>query len=106
MKQLIEEKVCLALPQFIRDNRTSLFSEHFQWQVIYELEIAFPEGEQIWNIDFSEEAIQVKQGRNPLANLFSYITASTFYSLIQRKRDCDYLLSGVTTPSGSIANKG
>jgi hypothetical protein len=92
MRQLIEEKVCLALPQFIRDNRTSIFSEHCQWQVIYQLEIAFPDGEQIWNIDFSEETIQVKQGRNPLANLFSYITASTFYSLIHRKRDWDYLV--------------
>lgn len=92
MRQLIEEKVCLTLPQLIRDNRTSIFSEHCQWQVIYQLEIAFPDGEQIWNINFSEETIQVKQGRNPLANFFSYITASTFYSLIHRKRDWDYLV--------------
>jgi hypothetical protein len=92
MSQLIEEKVSIVLPQFIMDNRNSLFAEHCQWQVIYQLEVAFPDGDRIWNIDFSEETIQAKTGRNPLANLFSYITASTLYSLIHRKRDWDYLL--------------
>ncbi|MEH2382897.1 MAG: MBL fold metallo-hydrolase [Nostoc sp.] len=92
MRQLIEEKICLNLPQFIIDNRNSLFIEHCQWQIIYQLEIIFPDGAKTWNIDFSEETIQAKQGRNPLANLFTYITASTFYSLICRKRDWDYLI--------------
>ena len=91
MKQQIKEKICLDLTQFIIDNQTSLFQAHCQWQVIYQLEITFPDGYQIWNIDFSEETIRAKPGRNPLANLFSYITASTFYSLIQRKHNWDYL---------------
>jgi hypothetical protein len=92
MRQLIEDKICLDLPQFIIDNLNSLFTEHCQWQIIYQLEIIFPDSTKTWNIDFSEGTIQVKQGRNPLANWFSYITASTFYSLIYKKRDWDYLI--------------
>jgi UDP-MurNAc hydroxylase len=92
MRQVIEDKTCLDLPQFIIDNRNSLFIQHCQLRVIYQLEIIFPDGNKTWNIDFSEETIQIKQGRNPLANLFTYITASTFHSLINRKRDWDYLV--------------
>jgi UDP-MurNAc hydroxylase len=92
MRQPIEDKICLDLPQFIIDNRNSLFTEHYHWQIVYQLEITFPDGAKTWHIDFSEEAIQVKQGRNPLANCFSYITASTFYSLIYKERDWDYLI--------------
>ncbi|WGV27153.1 MBL fold metallo-hydrolase [Halotia branconii] len=92
MRQIIEEKICLDLPQFIIENRNSLFTEHCQWQIVYQIEITFPDGVKTWNIDLSEAVIQTKQGRNPLANLFTYITASTLYSLIDKKRDWDYLL--------------
>jgi UDP-MurNAc hydroxylase len=92
MRQLIEDKVCLDLPQFIIDNQTSLFLQHCQWQIIYQLEIIFPDVTKTYNIDFSDETIHLKQGRNPLANLYTYIPASNLYSLISKKRNWDYLV--------------
>jgi UDP-MurNAc hydroxylase len=91
IKSTLETEICVNLPEFIRQKRNSLFQEHDRWQVIYQLEVIFPDGCQKWHIDFTQEQIQVQQGRNPLANLFSYITASSFYSLIQKKKDWDYL---------------
>ncbi len=92
MRQVLYEEICLNLPQFITENRTSIFNEHCRWQAIYQLEVVFPDGSQKWYIDFSQEMIQAQEGRNPLANLFTYITGSSFYSLIQKKRDWDYLI--------------
>jgi hypothetical protein len=92
MRQTLYEEISLNLPQFITENRTSIFNEHCRWQVIYQLEVVFSGGSQKWYIDFSQETIQVLEGRNPLANFFTYITASSLYSLIQKKRDWDYLI--------------
>jgi UDP-MurNAc hydroxylase len=92
IKSLLETEISVNLPQFIQQKRNSLFKEHDRWQVIYQLEVIFPDGCQQWHIDFSQDRIQLQPGRNPLANLFSYITASGFYSLIKKKRDWDYLI--------------
>jgi UDP-MurNAc hydroxylase len=92
MSELIEAKICLDLPQFITDNRHSLFREHCQVPIIYQLQIAFPDGDRIWNIDFSQAQIQTQIGRNPLANLFTYITASTLDNLIHKNCNWDYLI--------------
>ncbi len=92
MRQLIHEEISANLPQFIQEHRESLFLEHRLWNIIYQLEVVFPDGSQKWHIDFDQEPIQVVVGRNPKANLFTYITASSFYSLIQKKRDWDYIL--------------
>lgn len=92
MRQLIDEELSTNLPQFIQEHRESLFLEHRLWNIIYQLEVVFPDGSQKWHIDFSQDPIQVVMGRNPKANLFTYITASGLYSLIQKKRDWDYLL--------------
>jgi UDP-MurNAc hydroxylase len=91
LRQTLESEISFHLPQFIEEKLDSLFNEHRRWQVIYQLEIIFPDGCQKWQIDFRQEKIQVKPGRNPLANLFTYITASSFYNLVQKKRDWDYL---------------
>jgi UDP-MurNAc hydroxylase len=92
MNQRIEAELCGALPQFLAEHQTTLFREHCHWQVIYQLKVIFPEQEQVWHIDFSEEHLQVKPGRSPVANLFTYITASTLYRLILKQCDWDYLI--------------
>ncbi len=94
MRQVIHEEISANLPKFIQEHIESLFSEHRRWNVIYQLEVVFPDGSQKWYIDFNENPIKAVVGRNPLANLFTYMTASGFYSLIQKNRDWDYLVCG------------
>ncbi|MEH2368607.1 MBL fold metallo-hydrolase [Nostoc sp.] len=91
LKEVIYEEICLNLPDFIIKHWNSFFVEHRRWQVIYQLEIFFPNGSKKWVIDFSKENIEVTKGRNPLANFFTYITASSFYDLIKENRDWDYI---------------
>lgn len=92
LRQTLQEEIDTYLPQFINEQLNTQFNEHHRWQIIYQLEVIFPDGCQKWHIDFGQEEIQIKPGRNPLANLFTYITASSFYSLMQKKRDWDYLM--------------
>lgn len=92
MKSVINQEIAEELSKFIQDNLHTLFSNHHYWKVIYQLEVVFPDSVCKWNIDFSQPSITVTEGRNPLANLFTYLTASSLYSLIQKKRDWDYLL--------------
>jgi UDP-MurNAc hydroxylase len=112
MKKTIEEKVCSNMPQFFMENKDSLFMEHCHWNVIYQIEIVFPNFKQKWFFDFSEESIQAQSGRNPLANLFSVITASSLYGLIKEIKGWDYAHIGgnhrqfqkvyIATPHGII----
>ena len=90
MKEAICEEVSVNLPQFITKNRDFLFIEHCRWKAIYQLEIVFSDGSKIWNFDFSETDIQAQEGRNPLANLFTYMTASSFYGILKRLKGWDY----------------
>ncbi|WP_066424076.1 MBL fold metallo-hydrolase [Anabaena sp. 4-3] len=90
MKQAIEQEISVNLAELITKNRNFLFIEHCRWQVIYQLEIVFPDGSKIWNFDFSETNIQAQAGRNPLANLFTYMTASSLYGILQGFKGWDY----------------
>lgn len=90
MKENIEEEICMNLPQFFKENITSLFIDHRHWEVIYQLKVIFPNCNQKWFFDFSEENIQAHLGRNPLANLFSIITASSLYGFIKGIKGWDY----------------
>lgn len=92
MKSHIAEEIEINLLNFITEYKDLIFKEHCRWSVIYQLEVIFPDGSQKWFIDFSQDKIKVEQGRNAIANLFSYITASSLFSLIEKKRDWDYLL--------------
>ncbi len=93
LEQTIETEICQDFLQFILEHQRTLFYEHCHWQVIYQIEVTFPNRDRRrWSIDFSQDTIQIKPGRNPHANLFSYITASSLCSLIHKKRDWDYLL--------------
>lgn len=112
MNLAISEEICVNLPEFITKYRDLLFIEHCHWQVIYQLEIVFPNGNQIWSFDFTKDKIEAEVGRNPLANLFTYMTASSLYSLLKRLKGWDYANLGghyrrfqklyIPTPHGTI----
>lgn len=93
MREAINEEVCLNLPKFIRENKDS-FIEHSRWQVIYQLEIVYPDSCKQWFFDFSQENIQVQAGRNPFANFFTSITASSYYGLLKQIKGWDYAQMG------------
>jgi len=94
MREAVEEEVCLNLPQFIMETKDSSFIEHCHWQVIYQLEIVFPDCVRQWYFDFVEEDIQARPGRNPLANFFTTITASSLYGFIKGMKGWDYAHMG------------
>lgn len=91
MDKVLEKTISEDLSNFIKNNKHSLFREHCRWQVVYQLEIVFPNGSEKWSFDFSKDEIKAQKGRNPLANFFSYITASGLYSLLQKTKGWDYV---------------
>jgi UDP-MurNAc hydroxylase len=92
LAEQIDRQIEVELPAFITTYQNSVFLEHRHWQVIYQLEVIFPDRTQIWSIDFSRSTITAVPGRNPLANLFTSITASCLYALMEKQRDWDYLV--------------
>ncbi|MBE7383674.1 MAG: MBL fold metallo-hydrolase [Leptolyngbya sp. SIO1E4] len=87
----IIEAIEVGLTAFVQEHQQKLFHLHHHWQVISQITVTFPDGERQWFIDFSQDSPQLGKGRHPLANLFSYITASGFYSVLQNQRGWDYL---------------
>jgi UDP-MurNAc hydroxylase len=83
----------IALPEFIR-SEPAAFMSYRQWDVVYQLEVAFPHERRTWLIVFSAERIRAVSGRSPLANLFSYITSSALFSIMKRTKGWDYALLG------------
>jgi UDP-MurNAc hydroxylase len=94
MRHIIEQEVCIHLPKFINENKQNLFLSHFNWNIIYQLEIIFPNFIGKWHFDFSDQKIYAKPGKNVYANLFSITTASCFYSILNRTKGWDYVSSG------------
>lgn len=94
MIKSITDEICFNIPKIFQQAKKSLFREHFQWQVIYQLEIIFPDSCSQWFFDFSQENVQAQVGRNPLANLYTYITASSFYGILKKLKGWDYALLG------------
>lgn len=90
MTEVINEEIYLNLPKFIMENKDSLFMSHCRWQVVYQLEVVFPDSCSHWFFDFSEENIEARVGQNPLANFFTSITASSLYGLSKRIKGWDY----------------
>lgn len=91
LQEIIHNELCFNLPNFISENWNTLFVEHHKWQIIYQIEILFPDGSKKWVFDFSKKNIQTTEGRSPLANFFTYITASSFYDLIQKNKNWEYI---------------
>lgn len=116
MREAIYEEVCINLPKFIAEFKDSLFIQHCRWNVIYQLEIVFPDCCSKWSFDFSQENIKALPDRNPLANFFTYITASSFYGILKRCKGWDYGTLGgyyrsfqklyISTPHGIIKPDG
>lgn len=94
LQEVIANEITMHLVDFIQDNLSTMFAEHQHWQVIYQLEVVFPENQnKIWHIDFRKSTLKAEEGYNPLANLFSYITASGLYSLLQKTHGWEYLVN-------------
>lgn len=87
----IEKAIETKLTEFIRTYHQRMFLIHRRWQIIYQLEVSFPDTHRHWFIDFSRDPLQIVEARNPLAGLFAYITASSFYSILQNRRGLDFL---------------
>ena len=87
----ITEAIETGLTTFVQEHLHKLFYLHQHWQVISQITVTFPDGDRQWSLDFAKDAPRYVEGRNPLANLFSYITASGFYSALQNRRGWDYL---------------
>lgn len=95
LKQEIEQEICFNLTNFISKNLNTLFREHRKWKVIYQLEVTFPdESSQKWVFDFSEKQVKPRQEYNPLANFFTYITASGIYDFLKGTVGLSYVVDG------------
>jgi hypothetical protein len=79
--------------QFIAEHPV-LFRGHCDWNVIFQLELAFPEESQYWWIDFAEPHAQLHSGRSALANLFCGLTASGLAGLLAGRSGWDRLVVG------------
>ncbi|MCW5315527.1 MBL fold metallo-hydrolase [Nostoc sp. KVJ3] len=90
MRSVIKEEICVHLPQFFNDKKDSLFMQYGYWKAIYQLEVIFPTNSDAWYFDFSEHSIQCRRGKNPLANVFTLIAASSFYGLLKGMKGWDY----------------
>jgi UDP-MurNAc hydroxylase len=93
LRKTIDEEVEKDLLLFI-EGHPSLFAEHYRWKVVYQLTVIFPDGATKWSFDFSESAVRWRRGRNPLADLHSIITASSFYGLLKGAHGWDYVIMG------------
>ena len=81
------------LPDFMTGNRNA-FLIHGKAGAIYQLEVVFPHKSLQWHIDFRASIPKVSAGCNPLANLFTYITASSLDGIASGTRGWDYALLG------------
>ena len=94
MQVAIEQEIICDLPEFIADNKNSLFVEYFRWQVIYQLEVIFPDRICHWSFDFAGEDVKISPGTNPLANFFTTITASSYYNFLKQYKGWDFAQIG------------
>lgn len=95
LKVDVEEEISCHLTKFIRENWISNFLEHQKWKVIYQLEITFPDNSiQQWFFDFTKSEIKVQKGFNPLANFFTYITASGLCGFLKGTMGREYVMDG------------
>jgi hypothetical protein len=93
VEEAVRDQVETRLLGFIRDNPV-LFAEHYRWKVVYQLTVVFTEGVERWCFDFSKTTVQMRRGRDPLANLFTFVTGSSLYGLLEGTRGWDYAMIG------------
>ena len=92
-RQLVIEEVEVGLPKFINDNKL-LFSEHRRWGIVYQLEVVLSDERCTWFFDFTEEHVEARRGRSPLANYFAHIAGSSLYGIIRRTKGWDHAMLG------------
>lgn len=93
LREALSEEIETRLLPFIKDHAT-LFAEHYRWQVVYQLSVVFPDGVERWSFDFSAATVQLRKGRDPLANLHTLMTASSLYGLLTAALGWDYAMLG------------
>ena len=90
MQAVIEQEINCELPKFIASNKNTPLVEYYRWQVVYQLEVIFPDCIRYWSLDFSQGDVEIKPEKNPLANFFTTITASSFYGFIKQFKGWDF----------------
>jgi hypothetical protein len=91
MEETLQLTISIDLHNYLQENLYNLFQEYQFWQVIYQLEIVFPEKSEKWFFDFANPQAGIQKGRHPRANLFTYITASGLYGILQNDNGWDYV---------------
>ena len=89
MQAVIEEEINSELPKFLAENKDT-FVEYYRWQVVYQLEVIFPDCIRYWSLDFSQTDVEITPGKSSLANFLTTITASSFYGLIKQFKGWDF----------------
>jgi UDP-MurNAc hydroxylase len=74
-------------------NRSSSFSEHSRWNVIYQLNVVYPDRTDYYHCDFAQSR-ELVAARHPRANLVSLITAQALGGLAAHDHGWDYCLLG------------
>jgi UDP-MurNAc hydroxylase len=77
----VAEFVREVLPKYIRENST-LFRAHQDWEIIFQLEIAFADKSEYWWYDFRESNVTAHPGRTSLANFRSGIAVAELCDLL------------------------
>ena len=70
-----------TLPRFVIEHPI-LFRTHRDWDIVYQLEVAFPDHSDYWSIDFSTEVPRCSRKQNALANMFCGVTGSGLASIL------------------------
>jgi hypothetical protein len=79
---------------FVADN-PARFALHRAFELRYQLAVAFPGGRwRSWCLDFSRAEVGASEGREPLANYFSYVTATGLHGLLGGEHGWNRLVLG------------
>lgn len=96
VQSVIKVKAIKILQDFISEKGKDELQPLFDWKIVYQLTVKFPEKDEYWSVSFSETDPIIKEGRNPLANLTTTITASALYNLTTQQESWSTII-----PSGS-----
>ncbi len=75
------------LPYCVRavSDPASLAARYRRERVRYELEVVLPDESRVWTLDLHAEPPELREGRDPLANVSHRITASALGGWIERR---------------------
>lgn len=114
------ERLEAAVERFVTEDLVAFvasdpprFALHRAWDLRYQLAIAFPGGRwRTWGLDFTCDEVTAMEGRQPLANFSTYVTASGLQGLLEGRHGWNRLVLGghyrtfqcpyVPTPAGLV----